>query len=320
MKRSIAFAAALSLFAASGCTLAIDSEPVYDTESADSIGTGSFFSRLPGFVAIGASITFGIGASDPATTGSTALFADYLEQVHFQREIDFLNLAVPGATSEDILKEQSLDATVFSLKHMFQQRVIWVASGGNDLLALIDPVVLQPCFAPPEVPALGVSFGCFDVFRNAATAYEENLRKTLKPLAVSAHLNNAVLMARTEIPSLDEENCAIDGAIDQFGEIFIPAEQIGSLRQLADLALEGQVPAIPELGFEAYEGFNVIMRRVVAEMGERYNVDAVIVDPFIPFKVAASQGGDLVTRDCVHPNDAGHALIRDIAVAAFEAR
>lgn len=189
-----------------------------------------------------------------------------------------------------------------------------MASGGNnDLLALVNtPGALNPCFAPPEVPELGVSFACYDILRATMDEYEANLDATLSAVRTFAKKRKTTLMVRTELNGLSEANCAIDGAIAADGSVFIPAGFIPALNQLADLAIEGDVPAIPALGFPGFEGLNVIMRRLAADY------DALVVDTFLTFKAAALQGGDLVTRDCVNPNDEGHAAIYDMAVQVFE--
>src|SRR3989304_1092891 len=69
----------------------------------------------PAYVALGDSLAFGVGASDPPTRGYVGLTHDALRKSDRYRDrgLELVNLSVPGATSSDLLLEGGqLDAAL----------------------------------------------------------------------------------------------------------------------------------------------------------------------------------------------------------------
>lgn len=80
------------------------------------------------YVSIGDSIAAGNGASDPASTGFPALLAA-------REEVSLRNVAVAGATTQDVLDDQ-LGRALVSIQ-AGRAAFVTIAAGGNDLAALI---------------------------------------------------------------------------------------------------------------------------------------------------------------------------------------
>jgi len=283
-----------------GCMGIIDGDQADQDLGSDSEALR--FSSLPGYVALGDSIDFGVGASVPDNAYVNQFHA-FLEEEHFKREVDHQNLSVVGATSADILRDQTLDAIVFNAEHLFQKKVMTLGSGGNDLLAFIKSPEFAPC-------ATGDQAGCQANLGVVIKAYAANLDETMKRLRFLASQKNAVILARTQYNGFVQPSCSVNGAIDKNGQVFLPAAQVRALINLGFLALEGAVQD-PSVTNDPFPGLNDVMRTTAKKYG------AITVDIARPFLLAAQSGQELLIRDCIHPNDAGHDLITDIAIDAF---
>lgn len=93
------------------------------------------------YISLGDSVAAGNGASDPATTSWVALLAKY------EGGIETMNLAVAGATTDDVIAKQLRAA----LEAIGSGRVafITISAGGNDFAGLIPN---QTCVQDP-IPA-----------------------------------------------------------------------------------------------------------------------------------------------------------------------
>jgi lysophospholipase L1-like esterase len=117
------------------------------------------------YLALGDSYAYGTGASDPATRGYAARFAAYLKGQP-GATVTTTNLAVPGATSVDLLgdypaqgraSQSQLGQGVRLLAEGTGARanLVTIAIGGNDILRLVRPgqvcsgdaITSDPCLA-----------------------------------------------------------------------------------------------------------------------------------------------------------------------------
>jgi hypothetical protein len=142
-------------------------------------------------------------------------------------------------------------------------------------------------------------------------AYAVNLDHPFAGLRKYADKKKSTLLARTQYNGFLEPACSVNGAIDQNGNVFLPAAQVRALIPLAFLALEGSVQD-PNVAADSFPGLNDIMRATAKKYGAR------VVDIAPAFLAAGQSGQSLMIRDCVHPNDAGHDLITELTVDAFE--
>ena len=281
-----------------GC--AVDSEPVED--SAETGVANAKAQKLPGYLAVGASITYGVGAS--AAPGHVTQFKNWLEDAYFGGPIDHLNLAVPGATSQQILDDQVGRGVGFEAAHLNRGNVVSIASGGNDLLAFINSPAFYPC-------ATGDQATCQANLGAVLQTYAANLDETFRQLTLLAD-DDTIVMARTQYLGFLDPGCTTTGGIDKDGNVWIGPEQVQAIIPLAFLALEGSVTDPSQA--DPFPGLNDIMRATAARYG------ATVVDVFFPFYAMQQQGADLIIRDCVHPNDDGYALLTNLFIQAFQSR
>ena len=145
--------------------------------------------EAPAYVAIGDSLTFGVGASDPATGGYVAITYDTLRKSERYRDrgLDLINLGVPGATSADLLLpggqlERAVNEIIERQEDTSSSddnvEIITVGIGGNDLLALATPD--SPCVADP------LASECQILFEEMLAVLEENLTQVLRSLREAA--------------------------------------------------------------------------------------------------------------------------------------
>jgi len=112
--------------------------------------------ETPAYVAIGDSLAFGVGASDPATGGYVALTYETLRNSDRYRDrgLELINMGVPGATSSDLLLPGGeLERALGEIRDRQEDtsssddnvEIITVDIGGNDVLALATAD--SPCVA-----------------------------------------------------------------------------------------------------------------------------------------------------------------------------
>lgn len=158
------------------------------------------------------------------------------------------------------------------------QRVISWGGGGNDLLQFIN--------SPQAATCMKGNVSCLARLNALLNEFEQTADHTLRELREAAG-PNVPLYVRTQYNPLLKTACG--------GPTF-------PLAQLANAVLEGS-PS-PRLD----RGMNARLR----ELAHKYH--AKVIDTFLPFYLNADA---LVADDCVHPNDAGHAVIRDVAIFAY---
>jgi acyl-CoA thioesterase-1 len=145
--------------------------------------------EAPAYVALGDSLAFGVGASDPATLGYVGLTHDALARSdrYAARGLELLNLGVPGATSADLLLPGGqLDRAVDEVKERLDDdtsaddnvEIITVNIGGNDILGLGGED--SPCLDDP------LSEGCVALYEEMLGRLEGNLGEVLKQLREAA--------------------------------------------------------------------------------------------------------------------------------------
>lgn len=298
--------------------------------------------RVPGYLALGDSYTYGYGADgndnggDPRTNenpgfGYTDTVFDYLLDQKGNKRLEHKNLAIGGATSASINDVQLGPAVAFLKEH--RKTIIEVSSGGNDLLIFM----ILPQALPPEAieghlvcnmntPYYDVAI-CDQVVTGIIDRAEVNLRITLDTL-IENMTNDSGIILRTFPNAIGNGNtssgppaqplpfpfpCAGPynpqqgqfGAMDLF---FSPGASAVTGFGVATSA--EQVEHLFYGDTDNFEGLNVMIARVAEEYADAgYSV----VSADIGF---TNTNG--VYWDCIHPTDAGHDAIAEVMIDAIE--
>lgn len=238
------------------------------------------------FVVLGDSIEAGIIFDTPeidaiyAENRHTDIFHDYLVD-YVDEDFRQINLAVPGATLNDIVKKQLFKAMLAVL--IAKDPVVFIGGGGNDLRAFLNSPDSAPCLAG-DLPT------CLALVDEVLDRAENRIEKILKGIKLVSFNDNPIILIRTQYNPFLKAGC------DPLG---------GQIGQLGNLALEGTGgPTDPIVGL------NNRIRALAAEY------DAVVVETFLPF---AFQPDVLVSDDCVHPTETGHDVIGQITINTYEA-
>ncbi len=223
----------------------------------------------PGYVALGDSIEFGVGATN--NFGYVARLSEHLA------EFELHNLAQPGATVRDIRQHQLQPAITAIQSHAGAEVVISWGGGGNDLLQFV---------LSPEAATCRQQVSCLNRLNALLNEIEQTVDRTIRELREAVGPEGVILI-RTQYNALLKTGCD-------------PDERAA----LASIAMEG----LPDSHLD--QGLNDRLRAIAA----RY--DAEVIELFLPF---AQNPDGLIAADCLHPNDAGHALIAQLAIAALTA-
>jgi len=248
-----------------------------------SSGNGPSPSVQPEYLALGDSLGWGYGASDPATQGYVPLFRDFLESEDaWDTDLLLNNLSIPGATSTSLISQQlptalaELEARNGDKKGNNDVKVVTVDIGGNDLLATLS------------VCAGGVTPQCIATLGSTFTTFSANFDYTLDELRAAAGPGTTIIVM-TYYNSFVGLGCPLN-----------------ALEPLGNLVLEGN----PALGLPL--GANDLIRSIAAAH------DAEVAE-LVPGGVfPALLGPSNILPDCVHANDSGYAIIAGAFADAFE--
>ena len=145
-------------------------------------------SGQPLYIAMGDSLAFGVGVTDPAGEGYVALAHQALlgSDRYRSRGLQLVNLAVPGATSSDLLQPGGqLDAALREIKARSDSdgpeddaEIISLNIGGNDLLTLATRD--SPCLKDPGGDP------CQQRLRSVLSTLQQSLQQALSRLREAA--------------------------------------------------------------------------------------------------------------------------------------
>lgn len=232
------------------------------------------------YIALGDSLSAGIGASDSSTTAFVPLVHGELPA-----GTSLLNLGHSGDTSEQLIEHGHLDKAVLTIESRNGDgtsandvSLVTLEIGGNDLLAIYFGLVLTGVC--PDLETALDRPQCVDTLRSVLDGFEPNLDEALDALqAASPDLRIVVLTLYNPF----------SGLIDTYAA-------------LGELSLEG-MPGTP---FET--GLNDIIRAQAAAHN-------VIVADLYPLFV--DRAPELISGDHIHPNDAGYQVMADAVSAAL---
>lgn len=144
--------------------------------------------EAPAYLALGDSLAFGLGATNPAAEGYVGLVAFALQQSDRYAEsgLEVVNVSAPGATSADVLEpDGQLDQALAEIAERAEDDtggnevdIISIDVGGNDLLALQEAD--SPCVDSTS------SESCQDALGRTLSGLQDNLTTILTELRDAA--------------------------------------------------------------------------------------------------------------------------------------
>ena len=244
------------------------------TSTVAAIGSGGLY------IALGDSLSAGIGASDIATTGFVALVHASLGP-----RVQLENLGVPGDTSQDLIDDGHLDRAVQEIEKRKGDsdpnndvQLVTLEVGGNDLLDIYFSLVQTgDC---PDVDTSLQNKKCRDALSSAFDAFRPNLTKMLDRLRAADPSLRILLLT-----------------------LYNPFSHLPRLSELGDLSLEGKA------GTAFPGGLNDIIRDVAQPRN-----DVTVVDVYPLFQ---GKTQEIIAGDHIHPNDAGYKIMADAVIAAL---
>ena len=229
------------------------------------------------YLALGDSLSEGIGASDQEETSFVALVHEALGS-----DVELMNFGVAGDTSQDLIDEQ-LDRATDEITTRNSDAdpdndvaVVSLEIGGNDLLEIFFKLVL-----PGTCPNVEMGLSnpeCVQQVRETLDTYGPNLDEILTRLR-EADPDMPIFLLTLYNP-FSGGNAMLD--------------------ELVDLALEGR----------ADTPFPEGLHDIVREQAEAH--DAQLVEVYPQFE---GKSREYIAMDLIHPNDTGYRVIADAVLA-----
>ena len=235
--------------------------------------------NVPVYIALGDSLSEGIGASAPGSTGFVPLVYDSLPGGYELR-----NLGHSGDTSQQLLDHGHLDDAIAEIvaDDGRDVRLLTLEIGGNDLLRLYGSFVITGIC--PDAATLLAKPECIDALTTALTNFEPNFLAALDAI----------------LDSVDAAEPSLEVVVLTLYNPFSGRLPVQS--EISQLSLEG----MDDSPFP--EGLNTIIRRLVADR------NVTLVDLYPLFQGRANE---LIANDLIHPNDAGYAVMAEAVIAAL---
>ncbi len=230
------------------------------------------------YIALGDSLTAGVGSSDHLSHNFPSLVAQALG-------LALMNLGHPGDTSADILSHGHLDLAVAEALSRARDddpgndvALITITAGGNDMLAFYeDHFLTGQC---PDIPTVRTRPECVRALEAAIQELRNNLDRILGRLREAAPQAEVIIFT-----------------------LYNPfAGQDSPLAQMGELVLEGGTdPSLPQ-------GVNDVIREAAKAHG------AKVADAF----PVLSGRRDLMAKDGIHPNDRGYEVMAQLVLKALQ--
>ena len=290
---------------------------VYANDDDEEIDPASFRARVQSYLTIGASYSYGAGALGnnfvaPGVDisyqpGSGLAYSSEFKRVLERRarnELYYLNTAVVGAVSQEILDDQLTNAIRFA-GFWRNKAFIEIAMGGNDILSLflfprlvelVNPDAVAACFVvTPAANPFGNLYTftdnpiCEEVFRAIIAEAELNTTEFVDVMVNLSGRKSIVALRNFANPGIGVPP-ELEGAtcIQALPDLYGVSLQITDVEKY----LNGKISE-----GETINGLNTVLRRIA----RTFNIPYVNING-----ITAGEG---TYFDCIHPSQVGHDRI-----------
>ncbi|HZS02919.1 MAG TPA: GDSL-type esterase/lipase family protein [Chloroflexota bacterium] len=129
------------------------------------------------YLALGDSLAYGVGATDPARLGYVPRLFEFFHGTAHAGVDTLVNKSVSGETSTSLINGGQLAAAIAEINMATDIRVVTLDIGGNDLLALLAPG--SPCLQDPNGPT------CQQALATALATFASNYASILTQLTAA---------------------------------------------------------------------------------------------------------------------------------------
>jgi lysophospholipase L1-like esterase len=241
------------------------------------------------YLALGDSLTEGVGATRTSASFVERFF-DYVRSRVTDERLVLVNHAVGGETSGSFISGGQLESALATIGDPeLDTRAVVLSLGGNDLIGLLGS---EPCVSDPDGDA------CREAVAANLTTFAANYRELLGRLrsAMNAAPGDRRLFVIAPYNPFSGTGSPYEAPTDR---ALLGADLVPDCTSIE--------PSI------ANAGLNDLIACIGAGAG------AVTVDSYEPFRGRGIELTNMFVGDH-HPNDAGHAVIANALIRAFEAR
>lgn len=239
---------------------------------------------------LGDSITSGYGL-DGYVSGDNTSAADSFSNKLAADFSEYVNLAVDGRTSEELLEALDSDENVSAAVENAAAMVISI--GGNDFLTPMMTAAQTAIMSDPDIMQ-----GIMDGTVTVAEAMESNMDM----------INESVVSAAKQVD--------VQLTVNNIGSIVDKVTEISPDSEIYLLTVYNPFEGVDDMEkySEAAESILPVLNSGISDIAEQDNVH--LIDAYTAFKGHALEYTNIASVD-IHPNKAGHEVIYDLICEAL---
>lgn len=257
------------------------------TAASSAVSAESYDGKL---AVLGDSITSGYGL-DGYVSGDNTSAADSFSNKLAADFSEYVNLAVDGRTSEELLEALDSDENVSAAVE--NAAAVVISIGGNDFLTPMMTAAQTAIMSDPDIMQ-----GIMDGTVTVAEAMESNMDM----------INESVVSAAKQVD--------VQLTVDNIGSIVDKVTEISPDSEIYLLTVYNPFEGVDDMEkySEAAESILPVLNSGISDIAEQDNVH--LIDAYTAFKGHALEYTNIASVD-IHPNKAGHEVIYDLICEAL---
>lgn len=257
------------------------------TAASSAVSAESYDGKL---AVLGDSITSGYGL-DGYVSGDNTSAADSFSNKLAADFSEYVNLAVDGRTSEELLEALDSDENVSAAVE--NAAAVVISIGGNDFLTPMMTAAQTAIMSDPDIMQ-----GIMDGTVTVAEAMESNMDM----------INESVVSAAKQVD--------VQLTVDNIGSIVDKVTEISPDSEIYLLTVYNPFEGVDDMEkyFEAAESILPVLNSGISDIAEQDNVH--LIDAYTAFNGHALEYTNIASVD-IHPNKAGHEVIYDLICEAL---